>query len=158
MAMKLDIKIPTNDRFEEAFNLAQMADEFEVAIGFPEDTAERDKGEINNPTLAAILEHGSPANNLPARPFVEPGLETGRDRLAKIMELGLQRTLDGDSDGIAWALETAGVEGVSLVQRKMVTGPFAPNAPSTIKRKGSSKPLIDTGQLRQSVSYVVRAK
>jgi hypothetical protein len=158
MAMNLTIRVE-EDRFEEAFSHAQIADEFEVAIGFPEDTAARDgTEEINNPTLAAILEHGSPANNLPARPFVEPGLETGRDRLARIMELGIQRTLDGDENGIAWALETAGVEGVSLVQRKMIQGPFAPNAPSTIKRKKSSRPLIDTGQLRQSVSYVVRAK
>ena len=157
MAMKLEIKVQ-EDRFEEAFSLAQIGDEFEVAIGFPEDTAARDTGEINNPTLAAILEHGSPANNLPARPFLESGLETGKDRLSRIMELGIRRTLDGDSDGIAWALESAGVEGASLVQRKMIQGPFAPNAPSTIKRKGSSRPLIDTGQLRQSVSYVVRQK
>jgi hypothetical protein len=157
MTVRREIRV-SEDRFEEAFGHAQIADEFEVAIGFPEDTAARDTGEINNPTLAAILEHGSPANNLPARPFVEPGLQAGQDRLARIMEMGLQRTLDGDENGIAWALDAAGVEGVSLVQRKMIQGPFAPNAPSTIKRKGSSRPLIDTGQLRQSVSYVVRQK
>ena len=31
-----------------------------------------------------------------------------------------------------------------------------PNAPSTIARKGSSNPLIDTGLLHQSVTYKVR--
>jgi len=31
---------------------------------------------------------------------------------------------------------------------------WAPNAPSTIARKGSSKPLIDTGQLRGSIQVV----
>ena len=157
MTLRIEIKVP-EDRLEETLLQSQIADEFEVAVGFPEDTAARDTGEINNPTLAAILEHGSPANNLPARPFVEPGLEAGKDRLARIMEIGLTRTLDGDENGIAWALDAAGVEGVSLVQRKMIQGPFAPNAPSTIKRKGSSRPLIDSGALRQAVSYVVRSK
>jgi hypothetical protein len=158
MAVQIKVTV-SEDHFEEAFTLAQMADEWETVIGFPGSTAARQNGDpINNPTLAAILEHGSPANNLPARPFLEPGLLSGKDRLAKIMEIGLTRTLSGDHTGISWALEAAGVEGVSLVQRKMVQGPFAPNAPSTIKRKKSKRPLIDTGQLRQAVSYVVREK
>ena len=33
--------------------------------------------------------------------------------------------------------------------------PFAPNKPSTVKRKGSSKPLINTGALRSSISVAV---
>lgn len=32
---------------------------------------------------------------------------------------------------------------------------FEPNADSTIERKGSSTPLIDTGQLRSSISYEI---
>jgi hypothetical protein len=41
------------------------------------------------------------------------------------------------------------------VQAYMVNGKFAPLKAKTIKRKGSSKPLIDTGQLRQSITYRV---
>ena len=48
------------------------------------------------------------------------------------------------------------VEG--LVKDKIVNGPFVPNSPATIKRKGSSRPLIDTGHLRQSVRYRIRQK
>jgi len=29
-----------------------------------------------------------------------------------------------------------------------------PNAPATIARKGSSKPLVATGQLKSAISYV----
>ena len=32
------------------------------------------------------------------------------------------------------------------------------NAPSTIRKKKSDKPLIDTGKMRQSVKYVIRKK
>ena len=44
------------------------------------------------------------------------------------------------------------------VQHQMVEGEFVPNAPSTIRKKGSDKPLIDTGQLRQGVSYKICRK
>ena len=37
-------------------------------------------------------------------------------------------------------------------------GGFAPNAESTIKKKGSDQPLIDTGYMRQSVNYVVKRR
>ena len=33
--------------------------------------------------------------------------------------------------------------------------PFVPNKPSTIKRKKSSLPLVDTGELFNSISYIV---
>ena len=42
------------------------------------------------------------------------------------------------------------------VQLNIVKGEWVANAESTIKRKGSSKPLIDTGRLRQSITGVVR--
>lgn len=48
------------------------------------------------------------------------------------------------------------VEG--LVKDKIVNGPFVPNSPATIKRKGSSRPLIDNGHLHNSVRYQIRQK
>ena len=35
-------------------------------------------------------------------------------------------------------------------------GKLAPNAPSTIARKGHDKPLIDTGTLKASIDYEVK--
>ena len=37
-------------------------------------------------------------------------------------------------------------------------GDFEPNAPSTIRKKKSDKPLIDTGRMRQSVMTVIDKK
>lgn len=42
-----------------------------------------------------------------------------------------------------------------LVKKKIKNGPFVPLSPATINRKGSSKPLIDTGHLRQSIRYII---
>lgn len=48
------------------------------------------------------------------------------------------------------------VEGA--IKRKIAQGPFKPNSPSTIRRKKSSRPLIDTGHMRQSIRYKVRKR
>jgi hypothetical protein len=45
--------------------------------------------------------------------------------------------------------------GASRVKVKILDGDFEPNAPSTIAKKGSSHPLIDTGQEKNSVTWEV---
>lgn len=55
--------------------------------------------------------------------------------------------------------ELLGISAENVVQNAFkVSGPgWDPNAPSTIARKGSAKPLIDTGQLRKSITSRVVA-
>lgn len=55
------------------------------------------------------------------------------------------------------ALELAGTKFKGDIQARIARGVPPPNAPSTIARKGSSVPLIDTGQLRAAVTYKVVA-
>lgn len=66
------------------------------------------------------------------------------------------------------AFEKALLKEAYLMQRKMKQAiktagesnkqPWAPNAPSTVTIKGSSKPLIDRGDLRNSISVVEHDK
>lgn len=42
------------------------------------------------------------------------------------------------------------------IKAKIKSGTFTPNAESTIARKGSSKPLIDTGEMLNSIRYEVK--
>lgn len=56
------------------------------------------------------------------------------------------------------ALQLLAQRFVGEIQKRMAQGIPPPNAPSTIARKGSSKPLINTGQLRSSISYSVEGK
>lgn len=55
-------------------------------------------------------------------------------------------------------LKDIGIFQKDLIQDKIEEGDFTPNAESTIRKKGSSKPLIDTGRMRQSVNYWIRQK
>ena len=54
------------------------------------------------------------------------------------------------------ALELIGLFVKGLIQGRMSAGIPPPLKASTIARKGSSKPLINTGQLRASIDYEVR--
>lgn len=53
------------------------------------------------------------------------------------------------------AYELIGLRFVGQMQQRIADGIEPPNAASTIAKKGSSKPLIDTGQLRSSITYVI---
>lgn len=53
------------------------------------------------------------------------------------------------------AIKRLGVWIQGEIQQRIADGIPPPNAPSTIAKKGSSKPLIDTGQLRQSITHKI---
>ena len=62
--------------------------------------------------------------------------------------------------GVKQATARVGNYGASEVKKGIVSGApggqkFAPNSPMTIARKGSSKPLIDKGDLVGSITYQV---
>lgn len=56
------------------------------------------------------------------------------------------------------ALKDLGVFCKGLVQQEIVDGGFVANKPSTIKKKKSEQPLIDTGHMRQSVDFVIKER
>lgn len=53
------------------------------------------------------------------------------------------------------ALNLIGEKAVLMVRAKITKGPFKPNAPSTIRRKKSSRPLIHKGRMRQSITHEI---
>lgn len=55
-------------------------------------------------------------------------------------------------------LKFIGIEQVSETQSTITNFKTPKNAPSTILRKGSSKPLIDTGEMRMKINYKIVKK
>jgi hypothetical protein len=53
-------------------------------------------------------------------------------------------------------LELLGLSSVGEIQARIARGIDPPNAPSTVKAKGSSTPLIATGVARSAISFEVR--
>lgn len=58
-----------------------------------------------------------------------------------------------DKFTVEQALELLGEYVVGVIKQRISDGISPPNAPSTIKRKGSSKPLIDKGGFRASITH-----
>ena len=124
-----------------------MTDKF-VTVGIHEDTGMHQDDGISNAQLGAIMDLGTPT--IPARPWLAPGVSSGNEEYIKIIADGLE-----DGKTLNQSLETVGVVAVAKVQQYMVDLKSPPNTRETIARKGSSNPLIDTGALRQSVTYKV---
>ena len=138
-----------------------------VYVGYPDNGGARQddssgKAPATNAQLAYIHEHGSPARNIPARPFLSVGVKNVEERAVKILKDEAVKLVDGKVSSIDAGLDKAGQVARDGVKRAITVGEgFAPLSDQTIKareRKGykGKKPLIRTGQLRNSVSYVVR--
>jgi len=130
--------------FDEINKLADM----EVAVGFQSGQDPYEDG-TDLVTVVAYNELGT--SDIPARPFMKQSWDNHQDELRGICEQALASVASGGS-----AAKKMGAFGVGLIQKEIVDGTFKPNKPSTIRKKGSDKPLIDTGHMRQSVKYVVR--
>ena len=136
-----------------------------VFVGVPDGGGSRDDGKMTNAQLAYIHEFGSPANNIPARPFLTAGIQAGKDSILVHMKKASTDILAG-KDGQA-SLNKAGLAGQAAVKKYIVAGEgFSPLKAQTLKRReaarksgvAGSKPLIDTGQLLNSITYVIRQK
>lgn len=132
----------------------------DVLVGVPQEEAGREQNDITNAELLYIHTNGSPANNIPPRPIVEPAIQDSKEEIGTLLKEAILKALEGDTGGAIAGMEKAGTQGENAV-KGWFTNPkngWAENAESTKKRKGSSKPLIDTGQLRKSITHVVKKK
>jgi hypothetical protein len=105
-----------------------------------------------------VHEHGSPLFRVPPRPVLEPAIEykENQEQIIELMKDTVNVALDGGN--VQPELEKVGMQGQNIA-RDWFTNPaneWQENANSTIKRKGSDKPLIDTGEMRKSITYVVK--
>ena len=136
-----------------------------IGIPQPKDIRRPDgkyKAKIGNAGLGFVHEFGSPHANIPARPFLVPGVrEAGPACAAILKESAGVALLRGE--GIEKGLEKAGLRAVSYVKRR-ITGQvgFQPLKAGTIAarerdNKKGTKALIRTGQLLNSITYVVRS-
>lgn len=158
---------------------------FAVMVGVPSDSEQPHEGAgvgtdarsgtaMDNATLAYIHEVGSPAANIPARPFLVPGVASAQAAIQGRLRDAGEAALGGDLPRVMKNLHAAGLTAQSAVRNRIRSKIPPPLAASTIARRrrrtsgGKYKrkavvaadvtPLIDTGQLLNSISYVIRRK
>jgi len=92
----------------------------------------------------------------PSRPFIRDSLNNNKDKISQFMQSAAKGIVNGKS--AEDVLKKIGTFQKGLIQKEITSGNFVPNSPATIRKKGSSTPLIDTGRMRQSVNFVVRER
>lgn len=135
----------------------------DVLVGIPSSAPARKSGPLSNAAIGFIHDNGSPVAGIPPRPFLRPGIEDKKDQIATQLGKAAGAALEGDASSASKSLEAAGIVAQNGVRNKINTGDFTPLAASTLrarKRRGrtGTRPLIDTGSLRNSITYVVRDK
>jgi hypothetical protein len=150
-----------NGDYKKIIDAVAFLKKHEVCIGIPESTAKRNDNKgtpVNNAELLFIHTNGSPVNGIPPRPVLEPAIKKNQERVSNNLQKAVDAAVEGRQKDIMSALEMAGMDGQNIARAFFTDSDngFAPNDPSTIKRKGSDKPLIDTGEMRKSITYVVR--
>ena len=103
-----------------------------------------------------IHTNGSPAKNIPPRPTIEPTINENKARITKMFSEGVKNALS--EDGSTKDIEKLGIWLTNKIKAKFGSDELAPDSPATIAKKKSDRPLIDTGQLRNSITYVIRKK
>mgnify|MGYP000849598978 CR=1 FL=1 len=126
-----------------------------VYIGVPASKNGMHEGGINMATLLAIHVLGAPSRGIPQRDPLRPPLMNNAQRYTDLMAQGIKNALaNGTDPNIVY--EKIGIVASNDVKDYFVSGSFKPLDQKTIDRKGSSKPLLDTGELRSSITYQVR--
>jgi hypothetical protein len=159
------------DNSKNFLRQVDMLTEFECFVGVPSEGNRReDSKEFGNAAIGYINEHGSPANNIPARPHLSPGVASVQDTIAKILgKVAVESISSNDTMLAKRGLSEAGIVAVGAVKQYIVNSShFTPLAPATIAARESftkrhntamrESPLIFTGSYVRSITYVIRKK
>ncbi|HEV7717122.1 MAG TPA: hypothetical protein VGO53_16105 [Steroidobacteraceae bacterium] len=129
-----------------------------VVVGWPERTAgspRTDGSGMTNAAIAAVHEYGAPARGIPERSMLRGTADANQARYIEMTRLIARGVAEGRAS-LRQGLDLLGVTFKGDMQSRISDGIAPPNSPATIKRKGSSTPLIASGQMRQSIDHEVR--
>lgn len=117
-----------------------------VKVGFPATKTNQDV--LNK----AIWNHFG-TRNIPERPFLSNAMNDNRSKYIAALNRSAFKILSGETT-VGEVTLKLGILAQGDVQTEIVNLSDPANAPATIKKKGSSNPLIDTGEMKNSVTFV----
>jgi len=94
--------------------------------------------------------------DIPSRPFMRDSVDKHEADINYMLAAQKDALLHGAT--AREILNTAGIFQQDLIQTEIEQGDFVANAPATVRSKGSDKPLIDTGTMKNSVHYQIVKK
>ena len=130
-------------------SLQEHSAEFLAQMGI-----KKEEEEIYIANIAFKNNFGSFKNKIPARPFGSTLIPRYKDKIEKIFKRELYAFLRGEQD-LLTAYNRIGITTEGYMKDNLKNGDWKPNSPITVFLKGSSQPLINTGQMRLAITYVV---
>ena len=121
--------------------------------------ADMDRGRTYNAAYELyIREHGSPLWAIPPRPVLEPGVKSRQKEISLELAEASRAAIRGDNNAVDLHLDNAGQLGEDGAKAwfEDPRNNWPPNSPKTIAKKGSDKPLQDTGEMKKSITHVMR--
>lgn len=91
---------------------------------------------------------------IPERPFMRTAVAKTNADLKPMMKSAARSILTGRAT-MRQQLSKMGIKGQQDMRDTIASGAFAANSPTTIKLKGSSKPLVDTGEMSRNVTWQI---
>lgn len=145
-----------NNFFDHITKTLNEINNYRLEIGiFSTKTKRKIQVGMTNAELMFIHENGSPLRNIPARPVLQMTLDyASKNLVPQTIDKCIDFALSGRSNEIKVELDKLAMK-IENYARKLIysnDGRLAPNAPSTIARKGDNHPLFDTGQLARSIT------
>jgi hypothetical protein len=120
-----------------------------VDVGVIGSAADADKGD--GVTVAMVAEWAELGIGQPMRSWLRGWIDEEQAEIEKRIAEETKAVLAGKRTR-QQALARVGVWAVGQIQARIARGIAPPNAESTIDKKGSATPLVDTGQLRSSIT------
>lgn len=137
----------------------------DVLVGVPAMRAERkEKGKpVNNAEIGYWMEFGAPGANIPARPHLFPGIEDSKPEVLPRFRKAAEAGLVGNVAEVDRQLNAAGLIAVNYVRAKVnsnIAPALSERSLAARRRRGVTREntLVDTGQYRNSITYVTRKK
>lgn len=143
-----------------------------VLVGIPAKNNPRPGEPIGNAALGYIHEHGSAAANIPARPFLRPGITAALPAIRAELRQAARAAAAGNSAAVDQHLGNAGQLGADSAKAEIQAGIPPPLRPATVRRRqrrspGSRyrraaatpaqvTPLYDTGALLRAITWIIR--
>jgi hypothetical protein len=164
-------KITVTKDFTENFKAIIKRFKYDhVLVGIPEENAQRQADgsdeQINNATLFAIANFGSPKRNIPPWPIMAIGIRNAKEDISDQYKKAAQSALANGIQALDTYYDRAGLIASNSIKKVINAQEDVPEdkpSPATLAARKNRKPTpfkgtkywLVTGQMRNAITYVI---